>query len=146
MSHRNGLLENNPDGLNRRPGAPQSTDRSTFGTAAMSRDCHVGLVASLDVYGKPRACLRRKTASAPRWINSQVNDEFSEPPASISTKSGGGRRSVLTGLSGEDPEEVLGAPTCSCASRVSPLTAPRMKTMRDLKRYGCLSDRTRCSC
>jgi hypothetical protein len=46
---------------------------------------------------------------APHWINSQVNDEFSEPPASISTKSGGGRRSVLTGLSGEDPEQVLGA-------------------------------------
>jgi hypothetical protein len=46
---------------------------------------------------------------APHWINSQVNDEFSEPPASISTKSGGGRRSVLTGLSGEDPDRVLGA-------------------------------------
>jgi hypothetical protein len=46
MSPRNGLLENNPDGLNRRPGAPQSTDRSTFGTAAVSRDCHVGLIAT----------------------------------------------------------------------------------------------------
>jgi hypothetical protein len=49
-----------------------------------------------------------RVLGAPHWINVRADVEFQEPPRSISTKAGGGTRSVLTGLSGEDPEEVLG--------------------------------------
>jgi hypothetical protein len=45
---------------------------------------------------------------APRWIHSPVDHEFELPPTSISSKTGGGTRSVLTGLSSESPERVLG--------------------------------------
>jgi Zn-dependent protease with chaperone function len=45
---------------------------------------------------------------APRWTHSPVDHEFEQPPASISTKTGGGTRTVLSGLSAESPEQVLG--------------------------------------
>jgi Zn-dependent protease with chaperone function len=45
---------------------------------------------------------------APRWIHSPVDHEFEQPPASINTKTGGGTRSVLSGISSESPEQVLG--------------------------------------
>src|SRR5262249_15980449 len=45
---------------------------------------------------------------APHWSNIRVDLEFKDAARSISSKSGGGTRSVLTGLSREAPEEVLG--------------------------------------
>jgi Zn-dependent protease with chaperone function len=45
---------------------------------------------------------------APRWVHSPVDHEFEQPPHSISSKTGGGSRTVLSGLSGESPEQVLG--------------------------------------
>jgi Zn-dependent protease with chaperone function len=66
------------------------------------------LVAWTAVYGNV-AKVPPRPLGAPHWINSAADVEFAEPPASISTKGGGGTRSVITGLSGESPEEVLGA-------------------------------------
>lgn len=47
---------------------------------------------------------------APRWIREHADFEFENPPSSISVSagSGGGTRSVLTGLGGQAPDFVLG--------------------------------------
>jgi Zn-dependent protease with chaperone function len=46
---------------------------------------------------------------APRWMHSPVDHEFEQPPTSITSKTGGGTRTVLSGLSIESPEQLLGA-------------------------------------
>lgn len=45
---------------------------------------------------------------APRWTSSSAGTLFNEPPKSISTKSGGGTREVLSGLGKEPPRQQLG--------------------------------------
>ncbi len=49
-----------------------------------------------------------RPSGAPRWIHAPVDHEFERPPTSISIKTGGGTRTVLSGLSSQSPEEVLG--------------------------------------
>lgn len=65
------------------------------------------LVAWTAAYGNASAP-PPNVIGAPRWSESYAEVMFAQPPKSIQTKGGGGTRSVLTGLSGEDPGEVLG--------------------------------------
>ena len=44
---------------------------------------------------------------APRWSSTAVDHVFEDPPRSISTKGGGGQRSVLQGLADADPQRQL---------------------------------------
>lgn len=44
---------------------------------------------------------------APRWSNSGADVLFAQPPTSISTKSGGGSREVLSGADNRDPGQAL---------------------------------------
>jgi Zn-dependent protease with chaperone function len=46
--------------------------------------------------------------NAPRWLQSHADVLFAKPPQSISSKSGGGTRSVLEGLGGYAPQQQLG--------------------------------------
>jgi len=44
---------------------------------------------------------------APRWLDSRADLFFTEPPESISSKSGGAKRRVLAGMGEQTPDEVL---------------------------------------
>ncbi|CAM3912940.1 M48 family metallopeptidase [Ectopseudomonas alcaliphila] len=44
---------------------------------------------------------------APRWLDARADFFFSDPPESISSKSGGAQRRVLSGMGDGTPEEVL---------------------------------------
>ena len=65
------------------------------------------LVGWTAVYGNA-VKVPSRPLGAPRFINLRSDVEFEKPPASISTKAGGGTRTVLTGLGAEAPEDVLG--------------------------------------
>jgi|SRR5450755_391557 hypothetical protein len=83
------------------------------------------------------------------WVNRHQLDviELLQEENRFLKKRLGGRRICLT-----DAErwrlarKAIFAPVVLAHRECQPLTAPRMKAMRDLKRYGCLRDRTRCSC
>lgn len=45
---------------------------------------------------------------APRWQRVDVDYYFRDPPESISSKSGGGTRTVLSGAGDKDPQDILG--------------------------------------
>jgi Zn-dependent protease with chaperone function len=59
-------------------------------------------------YGKARE-IPERLLGAPRWSSTQVDFVFEDPPESISSKSGNGTRSVLTGLAAESPDRILSA-------------------------------------
>jgi hypothetical protein len=58
-------------------------------------------------YGKAAAQPERKL-NAPRWLQSHADILFGKAPESISTKGGGGTRSVLEGFGGLSPSQQLG--------------------------------------
>ena len=65
------------------------------------------LVEWTATYGKATEVPPRKIG-APRWLASGAEVYFTEPPASISTKSGSGTRKVLSGApANADPEALL---------------------------------------
>jgi hypothetical protein len=55
------------------------------------------LVEWTNTYGSAKAVPERRL-NAPRWLQSHADVLFGKPPATISTKSGGGTRTVLEGL------------------------------------------------
>ncbi len=64
------------------------------------------LVEWTAVYGGAAARPDRKLG-APRWTTTRADVLFAEPPKSISTKSGGGTKSVLAGFGDKDPNFAL---------------------------------------
>lgn len=58
------------------------------------------------VYGNTEEQPARFLGAA-HWFTSSVDVFFHEPPDSISTSGGGGKRTVLSGMGGDDPDDVL---------------------------------------
>lgn len=58
------------------------------------------------VYGGASAGVERKLG-ATRWTSTRADIVFEQPPESISTKSGGGTRDVISGFGNENPAGVL---------------------------------------
>ncbi|GAB3255916.1 M48 family metallopeptidase [Chitinimonas naiadis] len=74
------------------------------------------LVEWTATYGSYAPVAPRKQG-APRWMVTPAEILFEEPPRSISTKSGGGTRTVLSGLGDLSPGEQLGDLDDAAASR-----------------------------
>ncbi|MYM21407.1 M48 family metalloprotease [Duganella sp. FT135W] len=64
------------------------------------------LVEWTNTYGSAQAVPERRL-NAPRWLQSHADVLFAKPPESISTKSGGGTRTVLEGLAKYSPSQQL---------------------------------------
>lgn len=48
-----------------------------------------------------------RVLGAPRWLDARADFFFTDPPESISTKSGGATRHILSGMGDSTPEEIL---------------------------------------
>ncbi|GAB3513508.1 M48 family metallopeptidase [Pseudoxanthomonas daejeonensis] len=59
-------------------------------------------------YGNAREVAPRQLGTV-RWTTTRVDHVFSEPPETVSTKTGGDTRRVLSGMSGESPRQMLAA-------------------------------------
>ena len=81
---------------------------SSFGQFIYNVASAAPLVEWTAVYGNtpPRP---ERLLGLPRWSSSSADVLFAEPPRSISTKGGGGQRTVLSGLGQEVPLNQLGA-------------------------------------
>ncbi|SHL92644.1 M48 family metallopeptidase [Rhizobacter sp. OV335] len=82
--------------------------KGSFGTYVYNVASAAPLVEWTAVYGRTQRIPERMLGT-PRWSSTGAEHVFEEPPKTISTKGGGGTRTVLQGLADLSPERQLNA-------------------------------------
>jgi len=82
--------------------------KGSFGTYVYNVAAAAPLVEWTAVYGRTQS-IPERLLGTPRWSSTGAEHVFEEPPKTISTKGGGGTRTVLQGLGDLSPERQLNA-------------------------------------